>query len=230
MSKVVDFKKPENVENYVGETKYFEVLRDTPEKILEVLNGKNEQGEERTIEDLQRLFTEELYAFKAFIESNYTHEQIPELKEVEKVLMTEFDANDKRIEETFYTLENSKEVNGSELAGKVVDFLEKVEVEFRGTQVVLDCINYWKGLADKKIKTKPVQHAVFDTTLRLLNTLKYKGSEGLKNITDINNWFLPSHNAYNKNLIYMHVLSAKHQEILQMINPNMAEGNPAYMG
>lgn len=223
MSKVVDFKKPEdNTENYVGETKYFEVLRDTPEKILEVLNGKS-------VEDLQRLFTEELYGFKAFIESNYNHEQIQELKEVEKVLMTEFDANDKRIEETFYTLENSKEIDGSVLASKVVDFLDKVEVEFRASQVLLDCINYWKGLADKKIKTKLVQHAVFDTTLRLLNTLKYKGSESLKDITNINNWFLPSHEQYNKNLIYMHVLSAKHQEILQMINPNMVE-NPQYMG
>lgn len=229
MSKVVDFKKPET-ENYVGETKYFEVLRDTPEKILEVLNGKKEDGTEYTIEDLQRLFTEELYAFKAFIESNYNHEQIPELKEVEKVLMSEFDANDKRIEETFYTLENTKEVNGSELAGKVVRFLEKVEVEFRGTQVVLDCINYWSGLSDKKIKEKKVQHAVFDTTLRLINTLKYKGHADLLDIVCINDWFMPSHNEYNKNLIYMHVLSAKHQEILQMINPNMAENNPAYMG
>lgn len=228
MSKVVDFKKPET-ENYVGETKYFEILRDTPEAITEVLNGKNEQGEERSVEDLQKLFTEELYAFKAFIESNYTHEQIPELKEVEKVLMTEFDANDKRIENTFYELENSKEINGSELAGKVIRFLEKVEVEFRGTQVVLDCINYWAGLADKKIKSKVVQHAVFDTTLRLLNTLKYKGHADLQDITSINSWFLPSHNAYNKNLIYMHVLSAKHQEILQMINPNLGE-NPQYMG
>lgn len=212
MSKVVDFKTPTKKEK---ETNYFHIKRDSPEKIKETLDSVG--SEDSGIIQLQKLFTNELYEFKAFVESNYTPEDVEGLKELEKQLMEEFDANDKLISQEFYVLNgSSKEVKT--LDSVVVKFLEKIDTEFRAAQVVLECINFWSTILETDGKYK-VPHSVFDTTLRLLNSIKYKGKEELDGIVKVNQWFMPSHNAYNKNLIYTHVLSAKHQEILQLLNP-----------
>ena len=214
MSKVVDFKsKP--IEKVKKETNYFHIKRDSVEKIKETLESVG--SEDAGIVQLQKLFTNELYEFKAFVESNYTPEDVEGLKELEKQLMEEFDANDKLINHEFYTLEvSSKEVK--KLGSMVVKFLEKIDAEFRAAQVVLECINFWSEVPQVDGAYK-VPHSIFDTTLRLLNSIKYKGKEELDGIVKVNQWFMPSHNAYNKNLIYTHVLSAKHQEILQLLNP-----------
>lgn len=214
MSKVVDFKsKP--IEKVKKETNYFHIKRDSVEKIKETLESVG--SEDAGIVQLQKLFTNELYEFKAFVESNYTPEDVEGLKELEKQLMEEFDANDKLINHEFYTLEgSSKEVK--KLGSVVVKFLEKIDAEFRAAQVVLECINFWSEVPQVDGAYK-VPHSIFDTTLRLLNSIKYKGKEELDGIVKVNHWFMPSHNAYNKNLIYTHVLSAKHQEILQLLNP-----------
>ena len=214
MSKVVDFKsKP--IEKVKKETNYFHIKRDSVEKIKETLESVG--SEDAGIVQLQKLFTNELYEFKAFVESNYTPEDVEGLKELEKQLMEEFDANDKLINHEFYTLEgSSKEVK--KLGSVVVKFLEKIDAEFRAAQVVLECINFWFEVPQVDGAYK-VPHSIFDTTLRLLNSIKYKGKEELDGIVKVNQWFMPSHNAYNKNLIYTHVLSAKHQEILQLLNP-----------
>lgn len=214
MSKVVDFKsKP--IEKVKKETNYFHIKRDSVEKIKETLESVG--SEDAGIVQLQKLFTNELYEFKAFVESNYTPEDVEGLKELEKQLMEEFDANDKLINHEFYTLEgSSKEVK--KLGSVVVKFLEKIDAEFRAAKVVLECINFWSEVPQVDGAYK-VPHSIFDTTLRLLNSIKYKGKEELDGIVKVNQWFMPSHNAYNKNLIYTHVLSAKHQEILQLLNP-----------
>lgn len=214
MSKVVDFKTP-SVEKVRKETNYFHIKRDSPEKIKETLDSVG--PEDSGIVELQKLFTNELYEFKAFVESNYTPEDVEGLKELEKQLMEEFDANDKLISQEFYELKGSSE-EVKTLSSFVVEFLEKIDTEFRAAQVVLECINYWSTISETDGKYK-VPHSVFDTTLRLLNSIKYKGKEELDGIVKVNQWFMPSHNAYNKNLIYTHVLSAKHQEILQLLNP-----------
>ena len=215
MSKVVDFKTPTKKEKENGIVNYFHIKRDSPEKIKETLDSVG--PEDSGIVQLQKLFTNELYEFKAFVESNYTPEDVEGLKELEKHLMEEFDANDKLISQEFYELKgSSKEVET--LSGFVVKFLEKIDTEFRAAQVVLECINFWSTISETGGKYK-VPHSVFDTTLRLLNSIKYKGKEELDGIVKVNQWFMPSHNAYNKNLIYTHVLSAKHQEILQLLNP-----------
>lgn len=212
MSKVVDFKTPTKKEK---ETNYFHIKRDSPEKIKETLESVG--SEDSGIIQLQKLFTNELYEFKAFVESNYTPEDVEDLKELEKQLMEEFDANDKLISQEFYVLNgSSKDIK--KLGSVVVKFLEKIDTEFRAAQVVLECINFWSGISETDGKYK-VPHSVFDTTLRLLNSIKYKGKEELDGIVKVNQCFMPSHNAYNKNLIYTHVLSAKHQEILQLLNP-----------
>lgn len=214
MSKVVDFKTPSKKEKENG-VKYFHIKRDSPEKIKETLDSVG--SEDSGIVELQKLFTNELYEFKAFVESNYTPEDVEGLKELEKQLMEEFDANDKLISQEFYELKGSSE-EVKTLSTFVVKFLEKIDTEFRAAQVVLECINFWSGISETNGKYK-VPHSVFDTTLRLLNSIKYKGKEELDGIVKVNQWFMPSHNAYNKNLIYTHVLSAKHQEILQLLNP-----------
>ena len=216
MSKVVDFKsKPIGSTDKKENEKYFHIKRDSVEKIKETLESVG--SEDAGIVQLQKLFTNELYEFKAFVESNYTLEDVVGLKELEKQLMEEFDANDKLINHEFYTLEgSSKEVK--KLGSVVVKFLEKIDAEFRAAQVVLECINFWSEVPQVDGAYK-VPHSIFDTTLRLLNSIKYKGKEELDGIVKVNQWFMPSHNAYNKNLIYTHVLSAKHQEILQLLNP-----------
>lgn len=170
------------------------------------------------IPELQNELIRRIEQFKAELETGET--SVEALKAKEADLMKEFDVNDERIKQQSYPVGKSVEVNGKEFTQKeVVSFVEKflgqLEVEFRAALGVYETIQFYQEGFDGE----RIPHVVFDNTIRMLNTLKYKGADDLVKIIAVNNWFLPSHELYSKNTIYTHYLSAKHQELLQLMNP-----------
>lgn len=194
----------------MSKTKTLPVIM-TVDQVNNFLNSK-------TVPEIQNELISRIEQFKAELETGEL--SVEHLKNKEAELMKEFDVNDERIKQQTYPVSKSVEVNGKEFTQKeVVSFIEKflgnIEVEFRAALGVYETILFFQQDFDGE----RIPHAVFDGTIRLLNTLKYKGVDDLAKIIAINNWFLPSHEMYSKNTIYTHYLSAKHQELLQLMNP-----------
>ena len=173
---------------------------------------------QHSISDLQNELVKRIEEFKVDLETE--EPTIEKLKEKEKDLMGEFDVNDQRIKTQFYPVGDKVEVKGKEFTKKEIvsfikNFLGSIEVEFRMALGLYETIQYY----EEEFDGSQISHVVFDNTIRMLNTIKYKGQEDLCKIIAINNWFLPSHELYSKNNIYTHYLAAKHQELLQLMNP-----------
>ena len=137
------------------------------------------------------------------------------LKKLEGDLMVEFDEYDEHIKNVKYRLEEFVEYDGTkqsanEIQRNIIYFLNKIESEFRTTLGIYQMIRYWKKNTDLEI---PYQ--VYESTLRTLGTLKYKGEQEMLNILITNNWFATAHEAYKKDAMWQGYLSTLHNDILK---------------
>ena len=91
---------------------------------------------------------------------------VDELKAEEAELMEEFKKDDEYLTKVTYKLPDSVDYDGntikrSDLANKIVGFLNRLEVDFRSTLGLYQCIRYWKQRS-----TEDVAYGAFDSTLR----------------------------------------------------------------
>lgn len=163
-------------------------------------------------------FTEEL-----------TGKTVDELKTIEQELMDVFKTNDEHLAKVTYELSNEVEYDGvtvkrGDIASKIISLLNNIEVQFQATLGIYQCIRFWK-----KRNIEPVPYGAYDSTLRLLGTLKFKGEKECFDILVINNWFTSAHAAYTRDNIWTQYLHALHQAILKQMeeleNPE-TEGTP----
>jgi hypothetical protein len=145
-------------------------------------------------------------------------ESVEKLKAREAELMDEFKANDEILAKAAYELPDSIDYDGvkltrSELVNKIIGFLNRIEVEFRATLGIYQGIRFWKT-AEKK----PIPYGTFDSTLRLLGGLKFKGEKDCYDILVINNWFTSAHEGYSRDNIWTQYLHALHQTILKELD------------
>lgn len=139
------------------------------------------------------------------------------LKKEETDLMEVFKVNDEYIAGVEYELPGDLEYDGrkikrNELTTKIVGFLNRIEVQFQATLGLYQCIRFWKTAGDGKIP-----YGAFDSTLRMLGTLKFKGEQDCFDILVINNWFTAAHDAYSRDNIWTQYLHARHQAIMQAL-------------
>ena len=140
---------------------------------------------------------------------------VEELKESEAALMEEFKNYEEYVKDVTYEVPMSVEYDGqsfkaSEVHKKIIFFLNKLEVDFRATLGIYQAIRFWKTLKDNT-----VPYHVYDSTVRLLGTLKFKGESECLDVLIINNYFSPTHAEYSKDNTYLQYLSAKHQVIMK---------------
>lgn len=136
------------------------------------------------------------------------------LEELEASLMEEFDEYDKHIEEVKYQLVESVEYDGtthkaSKIKENIIYLLNQVEVDFRSTLGIYQAIRFWKTNTDNNIPYAP-----YESTLKILGTLKYKGENQFINILIINNWFASAHEDYKRDATYHNYLTGLHNCIL----------------
>lgn len=153
---------------------------------------------------------------------------IKELDEQESLLMDIFKENDARMEKVSYSLsEDGATYDGitvkpTDIEKAIVNFLNRLEVDWKSTLGIHQGIRFWKT----RQAGDQIPYGVFDSTLRLLGTLKYKGEQDCFNILVINNWVSTAHDEYLKDTGFLQYLAALHQAIMtargKLDNPNGA--------
>lgn len=167
-------------------------------------------------ENLQEI-AKELEADVALYNEELTGMDREALIKEEEDLMKVFDENDKYIAGVEYELPDEIEYDGrkfkrSEIINRIVGFLNRIEVQFQATLGLYQCIRFWKTRGTGK-----VPYGAFDSTLRMLGTLKFKGEQDCLDILVANNWFTAAHDAYSRDNIWTQYIHAKHNAIVQAL-------------
>ena len=147
-----------------------------------------------------------------------------ELEKEESELIKQMDEYDHYLCEVKYELPDSvnfdnKNYTRAEVARKVVYFIGRMDSDFRTTLGLYELCNVWKG------DIKDISYKVYDSTLNTLGTLRYKGYDEWKDILIIHNYMSQCHEKYMKDLAYQLYLSTKHNDILNIINPQPQQVN-----
>ena len=164
-------------------------------------------------EERRNKLVEDVQAYQASIK-DFTLEQ---LNEEENKVLDEFKVYDAYIKEQAYELPSKVQLDGditrkaSDVRGAISSFLNNVECTWQTTLGVYQAIVFWNNVKpDDKIP-----YGAYDSTVRLLGTLKFKGKKELEDILAINNYFAPAHEAYMFDSDYQNYLSALHESIRQ---------------
>lgn len=136
------------------------------------------------------------------------------LSKMEEELMSEQKAADEYIKNVKYLLPESVEYDGEKftkntIARLVIEFLNRSEVDWQYTLGLFELVKMWKNKDFKEI-----EYGAFDSTLRLLNQLKFKGYTDWRNILAVNEYMKGCHEPYSIDTSYLIFLNQKHQEIM----------------
>lgn len=132
----------------------------------------------------------------------------------EQVLMASMDEVQDRLQKVEYDLPvdvtyNGKRYTRKDVASKVIYFLNKLEVKFEQTLGLYQLVNIWKTESLEKIS-----YAVYDSTLRCLNQVPYKGYNEWSDILAANEFLSQCHNEYSLDTGMLVYLSACHNALM----------------
>ena len=136
------------------------------------------------------------------------------LNKMEEDLMTEQKAADEYLKSVEYPLPEAAEYDGerftkNKIAKLVVEFLNRAEVDWQYTLGYFQVTQMWKA---QDLKT--IDYNAFDSTLRMLNQLKFKGYTDWRNILAVNEYMKGCHEPYSIDTSYNIYLAQKHQAIM----------------
>ena len=175
----------------------------------------------KTQQEIQSILEADMQKFSVEV-SELADEEATIAKEEEiMVLMNENDEFMKAIE---YDVADSCEFDGQhfnkETVGRMIaDFISSQEVEWSYTLGLYELAKLWKNKDLEKI-----QYHAYDSTLRILGGIKYKGVESWKKILTINAFLGSCHEAYVRDTTYMVYLSNLHNiviDALKKFNPEL---------
>lgn len=150
-----------------------------------------------------------------YVEKVNEQMELEDLLLMEKELMEEAKAYDDYLSSVEYELpENTTFDNTTysrnEVAKYILGALSKMDVEWQYTQGLFELYNLWRNKDFVKISQK-----AFDSTLRLLNQVKYKGYTEWKEILVVNSYLAQCHNEYSLDTAWNILISEKHNAILK---------------
>ena len=136
------------------------------------------------------------------------------LNKMEEDLMTEQKAADEYIKSVKYSLPDAAEFDGekhtkNDIAKLIVSFLNRSEVDWSYTLGLFQLVKIWKTK-----DLKDIDYGAYDSTLRLLNNLKFKGYSDWHDILAINEYMKGCHEPYSIDTSYLIFLNQKHQAIM----------------
>lgn len=157
-------------------------------------------------EEVQKVVSDALDAYKVEVSEVNT---IEELQEMETELMGVHDTFGAELKERMYNLPTSATFDGEEykkskIAENIIYFLNKQEVEWSYTLGLYQAVKFWKNVEDT------IPYEVYDSTLRLLNQVKFKGTSEWEKILAINEFMASCHSEYVKDATYLIYLSQMH--------------------
>lgn len=176
-----------------------------------------------TREDIKELLVEEVGKKLQEDIDNYKKE-ISEVKNMDELVLRENDIieemkkYDEYLRNTKYFLSNGVDYNGVffnkiDIKDKIIAFINKNEVEFQYTEGLYQLVNIWKNI----MNTQYLDYYKYDSTLRVLGQLKYKGYKEWTDILAINKYFSKAHDEYSKDTSYSIYLAQLHNAILDQM-------------
>lgn len=148
---------------------------------------------------------------------------IDECNNEEQVLMASMDEVQSRLNTVTYDLPASAEYDGKkyskkDIVCKIVYFINKLEVKWEQTLGLHQLVHMWKSEDFTKIP-----YNVYDSTLRVLNQVTFKGDSEWTDILVINAYLSTCHNEYSLDTGILLYLSECHNKIMN----RMKELDPA---
>lgn len=170
---------------------------------------------EKTVEETQELLQKKFDEYKEKVNSI---NDLDELKQMEQDLIAEQDEFDKYIKEVEYALsQEPTEFEGknypvTEIARKIIYYLNRNEQEFQYCLGLHGLVRIWKTQPIEKIS-----YGAYDSTLRLLGQLKYKGDSEWCDILIINNYLTCVHEPYIKDRTMLVTMAEMHNVLVDRI-------------
>ena len=155
---------------------------------------KREDFNGKPYEEMMEAMQAELVTYHDQINSYTTLDQC---LEEEQNLMSEMDAVDKRLNEVTYDLPehvefDNKKYTRKEIISKIVYFLNKIEVKWEHTLGMYQLVALWKG-----DNFTQIPYRAYDSTLRCLNQVSFKGMQEWTDILAVNEYLSIAHNEYS---------------------------------
>lgn len=177
----------------------------------EELTGMEFKELQRTLEENLNEYGEELKKLKK-----------KDLEKEEENLIKIQEDFDIVIGETEYELPDTSEYRGyttsrKDLAAKIIYFLNKLECNWQTSLGVYEAIALWKSIG------KTISYATYDSTIRILGSMRFKGETELRDILIINHFLTSAEQAYLRDTIYIQYLAGKHNAVMQALNPQPEE-------
>lgn len=159
----------------------------------------------------------ELEEYKKLINSK----TLEEVLEIEQEIIKEADELNKNISQHSFKLPKENYQNAAEA---IRYFLNKQEVTWQFTVGMITMYDFW----DPENKPTSVLYPLFDSTLRTIGELKFKGYDEWKFVLDINEYFKDLREEYAEVTEKIWDNASKHNIIcdrLQLLDPKRANEN-----
>lgn len=179
----------------------------------EDFNGKSYQ-------EMMQAMEQELVLYHEFINNFKTSE---ECTIEEQNLMKKMDEVDERLNNVLYELPehveyDDKKFTRKDIISKIVYFLNKIEVKWEHTLGMYQLVKLWKGDNFTQIPYK-----AYDSTLRCLNQVSFKGMQEWTDILAVNEYLSTAHNEYSLDTGMLIFYSECHNALMD----KMKELNPS---
>lgn len=172
---------------------------------------KREDFNGKKYEEMMVAMQTELNDYKARV-ANFT--TIDECNDEEQVLMASMDEIQKRLDGVSYELPESVEFEGEKysrraISSKIIYFLSKLEVKWENTLGLYQLVRLWANE-----DTTSVTYRVYDSTLRCLNQVSFKGFGEWTDILAVNEYLSQCHNEYSLDTGMLVYLSECHNALM----------------
>jgi hypothetical protein len=180
---------------------------------------KREDFNGKTYEEMLAAMEAEIVVYKEQV-ANYA--TMDECVAEEQVIMASMDEVQARLNTVEYELPKethyeNKRYSKKDIATKIVYFLNKIECKFEQTLGIHQLISLWKS------DMNSISYRVYDSTLRCLNTVTFKGDSELVDILATNEYLSQCHNEYSLDTGMLLFLSECHNCVMN----RMKELDPA---
>ena len=180
---------------------------------------KREDFNGKKYEEMMVALQNELETYKNDLNDLTT---LDECNAEEQVLMASMDEVDARLNAVKYELPEyvefgNKRYSRKDIVSKVVYFLNKIEVKWEHTLGMYQLVDLWKG-----DNFTEIPYRAYDSTLRCLNQVTFKGMQEWTDILAVNEYMSIAHNEYSLDTGMVIYLSECHNALMN----RMKELNP----
>ena len=186
---------------------------------------KVEDFKEKTVQETQEILTKQVEEYTAKVNEI---KDIEELKKMELEVDKEQEEFDAYLKDVEYDLNQEgvdfegKHFSLADVAKKIIYYLNRIEQEFQYCLGLHSLVRLWKN---NDLKT--IGYGAYDSTLRLLGGLKYKGDSEWVDILIINNYMVCAHEPYTKDRSILVALAQKRNAVVNRIQLCAKEGDDA---